>query len=174
MTPTIRTLTPAEIDAHAPALGAILVACVEGGASVGFIIGVSQERATQFWRDVAAKARADGRAVIVAEDGGAILGVVQVIPAGPDNQPRRADVSKMLVSPAARRRGIGAQLMHASHDAARAMGRTMLVLDTQEHSDAERLYARMGWTRAGVIPEYALDAAGAKLITTVLYWKRLD
>lgn len=173
MSMALRILTADEIDAHAAMLGAILVACVEGGASVGFIRGVSSARATLFWRDVAAKARDDGRAVIVAEDDGAILGVVQVIPAGPDNQPHRADVSKMLVTPAARRRGIGALLMDAAHDAARAMGRTLLVLDTQEHSDAERLYTRMGWTRAGVIPDYALDADGTTLITTVLYWKRI-
>lgn len=174
MSVTTRTLSAAEIDTHADRLGAILVACVEGGASVGFIKGVSLQRCAQFWRDVAASARNDGRAVIVAEDAGAIVGVVQVIPAGPDNQPHRADVSKMLVDPAARRRGIGALLMAAAHDAARAMQRTVLVLDTQEHSDAERLYARAGWTRAGVIPQYALDADGAALISTVLYWKRLD
>ncbi len=171
---SVRTLAAAGIDAHADALGAILVDCVEGGASVGFIRGVSIERATQFWRDVAAKARDDGRTVIIAEDDSGILGVVQVIPAGVDNQPHRADVSKMLVSQRARRRGVGTLLMDAVHDAARAMGKTLLVLDTQEHSDAERLYARAGWTRAGVIPDYALDADGAALITTALYWKRLD
>ena len=112
--------------------------------------------------------------MIVAEADTGIIGVVQVIPAGADNQPHRADVSKMLVCTTARRRGVGALLMHAAHDAARAMGRSILVLDTQEHSDAERLYMRMGWTRAGVIPDYALDAAGERLITTVFYWKRLD
>jgi len=172
--PVLRILRPDEIDAHAPVLGAILVACVEGGASIGFVRGVTVERAALFWRDVAASARRDHRAVILAADGADIIGVVQLIPAGPDNQPHRADVSKMLVHPKARRRGVGALLMDAAHDAARRMGRTLLVLDTQEHSDAERLYARMGWTRAGVIPDYAFDSEGKTLIATVLYWKRVD
>lgn len=172
MSLTTRTLSVDEVTKHAPTLGAILLDCVDGGASVGFVQGLTLERATQFWRDIAA--RDDGRAVIVAEDGAGILGVVQVVPAGPENQPHRADVSKMLVHRRARRRGAGQALMDAAHEAARAMNRTLLVLDTQEHSDAERLYARMGWTRAGVIPDYALDGAGEALIATALYWKRLD
>ena len=167
-----RVLPSDEICAHAPALGAILIACVEGGASVSFMRGLEPERAAKFWREVARGARDDGRAVIVAEDGDALLGVVQVIAAGVDNQPHRADISKMLVAPHARRRGVGALLMRAAEDAARNMGKTMLVLDTQEHSDAERLYARMGWTRAGTIPDYALTPDGA-LIATAIYWKRL-
>ena len=170
---TTRILSPDAIAATAPTLGAILADCTETGASVGFLRGLTHERAALFWRDVAAKARDDGRAVIVAEADDVILGVVQVVPAGPENQPHRADVSKMLVSSSARRRGVGAALMEAAHEAARDMGKTMLVLDTQEHSDAERLYQRMGWTRAGVLPDYAIGGEGVP-IATVLYWKRID
>ena len=167
----LRTLSPSNIGALAPALGEILIDCVEGGASVSFMRGLTPARAAGFWRSVSEKA-SDGRAVIVAEDAEGPLGVVQVIPAGVDNQPHRGDVSKMLVHRRSRRHGVGRLLMQAVETEARRLGMTLLVLDTQEGSDAERLYARDGWTRAGTIPDYALTPDGA-LIATALYWKRI-
>jgi hypothetical protein len=44
----------------------------------------------------------------------------------------------------------------------------MLVLDTAS-GDAERLYARRGWQRCGVIPGYALLPHGGLCDTTVFY-----
>jgi len=95
--------------------------------------------------------------------------VVEVIPAGPDNQPHRADVAKMLVHRRARRRGLAEALLHAAESAAKAMGKTLLVLDTVTGGDAERLYTRLGWTRVGVIPDYALFPDGRPCDTTVFY-----
>ncbi len=169
----LRTLSPVEIAAHAAALGDVLVDCVDGGASVSFMASLDHTRATAFWESVAAAAAGDGRAVIVAADAAGIVGVVQVIPAGVENQPHRADVSKMLVHRRARRQGVAARLLAAVDDAARAMGRTLLVLDTLEGSDAERLYLRTGWTRAGVIPDYALTPDGRPW-ATVVFWKRVS
>ena len=106
---TIRTLSPDEALAAAPALAEVLLDCVAGGASVSFMADLSRERAEGFWRGVATAARTDGRAVIVAEADGVIVGTVQMIPVLTDNQPHRAEVAKMLVTRAARRAGLGAR-----------------------------------------------------------------
>jgi len=87
----------------------------------------------------------------------------------PENQPHRGDVAKMLVHRRARRRGVGAALLAAAEGAARAAGRTLLVLDTVTGGDGERLYARGGWQRVGVIPGYALWPEGGRCDTTVFY-----
>ena len=109
-------------------------------------------------------------ALLVAEDAaGTIVGTVQVILAQPDNQPHRADVAKMLVHRSARRHGLGAALMQAAEQVAAAHGKTLLVLDTVTGGAAERLYARLGWQRCGVIPGYALWPRGGLCATTVLF-----
>ena len=110
--------------------------------------------------------------LLIAEDGApqTVLGTVHIVLAQPDNQAHRADISKMLVRSApARRRGIGALLMRAAEDAARALGKTLLVLDTVTGSDAERLYARLGWKKVGVIPDFALWPDGRPCATTYFY-----
>ena len=144
---------------------------MEGGSSVGFMAPLAREKADAFWRGVVERLAAGDRALLVAEDpaSGEIFGTVQVVFGQPENQPHRADVSKMLVHRRARRRGIGATLMRAAEDAARAAGKTLLVLDTCTGSDAERLYGRLGWTRVGVVPGYALWPDGRPGGATFFY-----
>ena len=160
-------LDPAEIDA----LADVLVDCVAGGASVSFMHPMSLETARSFWRSVAREVEAGDRILLVAEDTGGIVGTVQVVLAQPENQPHRGDISKMLVHPRARRRGVGEALMRAAEDGARKAGKTLLVLDTAS-GDAERLYQRCGWILAGIIPDYALLPHGG-LCATSFYYRRL-
>ena len=166
---TVRILSADEAAARVVDLAAVLVDCVAGGASVGFMAPLAPERAEAFWRRVADGVAAGDRILLVAEDGGEILGTVQVVTGLPENQPHRADVAKMLVRRAARRRGLGAALMRAAADAARSAGRTLLVLDTVTGGDAERLYERLGWSRVGVVPGFALMPAGRPCDTTFFY-----
>ena len=165
----IRRLTADEIIAAAPDLAVVLLDCVAGGASVNFMADFSRDQAEAFWRDVADAARADGRVLFVAEDEQGIVGTVQLVPIAFDNQPHRAEVAKMLVHSRARRRGVGAQLLLATEEAARAMGRTLLTLDTMTDSEGERLYRRLGWTPVGVIPGFALYPDGRSGDTTFFY-----
>lgn len=167
----VHALTAKEAAARIAELSDVLVDCVEGGASVSFMAPLARETADGFWRAVADGVAAGTRILLVAEDGesGEMVGTVQVIGGLPENQPHRADVAKMLVRRTARRRGLGAMLMRAAADAARAAGKTLLVLDTVTGGDAERLYARLGWTRVGVIPNYALMPDGRPCDTTVFY-----
>jgi GNAT superfamily N-acetyltransferase len=168
---TIRALDRKEAHERVAALAALLIACVEGGASVSFMAPLSRDKARGFWQGVTDGVAAGARLLLVAEDGatGAVIGTVQLVLEQPENQPHRADLAKMLVHPASRRRGVGAMLMRAAEEAARGAGKTLLVLDTVTGSDAERLYGRLGWVKVGVIPGFALWPDGRPCATTYHY-----
>jgi GNAT superfamily N-acetyltransferase len=149
-------------------LAELLIDCVDGGASVSFMHPLPIAKALNFWRRVAAAVAQGERALLVAEDAGGIVGTVQLILDQPENQPHRADLSKMLVHRRARRQGLGAALLRAAENLGRDCGKSLLVLDTAS-SDAERLYASLGWQRCGVIPGYALLPHGGFCDTTYFY-----
>ena len=156
-------------DAELEALADVLVDCVEGSASVSFMHPFGRDRAVAFWQRVAQDVRLGMRTLIVAEDDAGICGTVQLVLDVPENQPHRAELVKMLVHRRARRQGLAAALMRAAESTALEHGRTLLVLDTVTGSAAERLYARLGWQRLGVIPRYALMPDGAPCDATFFY-----
>jgi GNAT superfamily N-acetyltransferase len=150
-------------------LSDVLIDCVEGGASVSFMLPIARTTADAFWRSVAAGVGRGERILLVAENAaGRIIGTVQIIFAQVENQPHRADIAKMLVHRQARRNGVGAGLLAAAENAALSAGKSLLVLDTAS-GDAERLYAKLGWRRCGVIPGYALLPGGGLCDTTFFY-----
>ncbi len=150
----------------------VLIDCVEGGASVNFMWPMTRDKAERYWQGVATSLDRGERALIIAEDDrGEILGTAQAVWAPQENQPHRADISKMLVRRNARRHGVGAQVLAEAERAARDAGRTLLVLDTAS-ADAERLYARAGWQRVGTVPRYALLPDGP-FCPTVIFYKDL-
>jgi GNAT superfamily N-acetyltransferase len=168
-TVTIQTLDGPAAWVAGSALADILIDCVERGASVSFMHPLSREKAEAFWADVAESVARGERILLAADLDGEIAGTVQVVFAGPENQPHRADIAKMLVHGRARRQGIAERLMRAAEEASRAAGKTLLVLDTVTGGDAERLYTRMGWTKVGVIPNFALFPDGRPCDTTYFY-----
>ncbi len=177
--PTFPENAPAEIAvAHSVTatdlaeLAEVLVDCVAGGASVSFMPPFGHEDAKAFFTKVAGEVARGEAALLVARVNGRIVGTVQLGLALPPNQPHRADVKKLLVHRSARGRGIGMALMTAAEEAARARGRSLLVLDTALGDNAERLYTLAGWTRVGVIPGYALFPDG-RPCDTVVFWKNL-
>ncbi len=156
--------TPPQLQA----LALLLIDCVEGGASVSFMHPLSIDSAIEFWRGVTEEAARGERALLIAEDSSGIVGTVQLVLAQPENQPHRADLSKMLVHRRARRAGLGAALMQSAEQVARECGKTLLVLDTAS-DDAARLYARLGWQACGSVPGYALLPQGGLCATTFFY-----
>jgi GNAT superfamily N-acetyltransferase len=159
-------------DREIQGLSDVLIDCVEGGASVSFMLPMSRAKATAYWRDIAAGVARGERMVLAAEDAaGAIVGTAQVVLAQTENQAHRGDLAKMLVHRRARRRGVGAALLAAAERSALRAGKTLLVLDTAS-ADAERLYARQGWQLCGQIPNYALWPDGSPCATTI-YFKPL-
>ena len=171
MTPDISVHQLITLDApqHLHELSEVLLDCVEGGASVNFMAGLSMARALAFWQQVAQQVQSGERALLVAKDGaGHIIGTVQLALSQPDNQPHRADLNKLLVHRRARQQGVGEALMRAAEDLASAQGKTLLVLDTASDA-AERLYLRTGWLLCGHIPGFALMPDGSPTGTTILY-----
>ncbi|MDP1661129.1 MAG: GNAT family N-acetyltransferase [Phycisphaerales bacterium] len=151
------------------ALAALLVDCVERGASVSFMLPLTRDRALAFWQRVAQGVASGERALLVAEDEHGICGTVQLILDQPENQPHRADLAKMLVHSRARRRGLGEALMRAAEATARDCGKTLLVLDAVTGGHAARLYERLGWVRVGDVPGFALFPQGGLCGTTYYY-----
>ena len=152
------------------ALTALLMDAVDHGASVGFLSPMKKDEAAAYWRGVREEL-AHGLVMLAARDGGRLVGAVQLAPAQKANARHRAEVQKLLVLRECRGRGVGEALMHAIEDEARRLGRWLLVLDTAT-SAAERLYRRLGYERAGAIPEFA-ESSGGGFDATVLYYKRL-
>jgi GNAT superfamily N-acetyltransferase len=150
-------------------LAELLIDCVDGGASVGFMHPLPFEHARAYWQRIAEGVAAGERALLVAEDAEGIAGTVQLVLGMPDNQPHRADLSKMLVHRRARRRGVGSALMRAAEALAREHGKALLVLDTASGSEAERLYRRLGWQFVGQVPGFALLPRGGLTATSIYY-----
>jgi ribosomal protein S18 acetylase RimI-like enzyme len=165
----VRRLGPAEVREQLDGLADVLFDCVESGASVSYMAPFTRGDARTAFEGFAADVERGGRMLLAAFDGDRVVGTVQVVFAWPPNQPHRADIAKLLVHRAARRRGVAQRLMARAEEEAVAEGRTLLVLDTVTGDDAERLYERIGYTRVGVIPKYALYPDGRPCSTTVFF-----
>ena len=152
-------------------LSDVLVDCVEGGASVSFMLPFGRDDAARYFEKVIASIARGETVLVAARLDGRIVGSVQLGLDMPPNQPHRADIRKLLVHRAARGRGIGAALMARAEAEAKVRGRILLVLDTAG-AEAERLYVRTGWQRVGVIPDYAMWPAGGFCDTTY-FWKKV-
>jgi len=168
----VRRLGAAEARAELDALAAVLVDCVEGGASVGYLAPFSHDEARRVYEAYVDEVGQGRRILLAAFVGDELVGTAQVVFAPHPNQPHRADVARVLVRRSARRRGIARKLMERAEREAFAEGRTLLVLDAVTGGDAARLYERLGWTTVGVIPNYALYPDGRPCDTTY-FWKSL-
>lgn len=167
----IRPLHGADLASALPALADLLCACVDDGASIGFLRPLDKQMARSFWDDVAGASARAGRLVFGAFREGRLEGSVQLIPIHIPNQPHRAEIAKLIVHPQARRRGHARALMLAAEAAARNSGRSLLTLDTAGAA-ASALYESLGYIRCGGIPGFALDADGQPE-PNIFYYKSL-
>jgi GNAT superfamily N-acetyltransferase len=155
-----------------PDFGALLEAVVADGASVGFLHPMPSGEAQAFWLGVADGIAAGDILMWVIDDDGGPVATIQLHPVGKPNGAHRAEIAKLMVHPRARGRGLAKQLMETAEQAARDLGRRLLVLDTVEGGVADGLYRRLGWTEAGRVPDFALKSGGGSEATVVFY-KRL-
>ena len=153
-------------------LSEIIVEVVTNGGSVSFMHPLAPETAKAFWNDSLAAAAIGKRVVLGAWDGEMIVGTVTVLLDCPPNQPHRAEIAKLMTRLSHRGQGIAVALMHAAEAMAIQNHRNLLVLDTAVDGGASALYDGLGFTLAGVIPDYALKPHGG-LTGTKIYWKRI-
>ena len=169
----IHLLTPPEAQAKRAALVDLLIDSVEHGASVNFVWPMTRTKAETWWDGALASHARGERLILTAEAAGRVDGTVQLILAPQENQRFRAEIAKLLVHSRARRQGLGAALMNAAEEEAQRIGRTLLTLDTETCSDADRLYRRLGWTKFGEVPGYAMSADGRGRETCSFFYKQL-
>ena len=172
MTAAIRLLDADGVRRERAALAAVLADAVRDGASVGFMAPVDPAALDEYWTGVADDVARGERQCFAAWQADALVGTVQLAPCGKPNQPHGADVLKLLVLRAARRRGVGAALLEALERHALAARRVLLTLDTRTGSDADRQYRAWGWSAVGVVPHYAYDPDGT-LADCTFYFKQL-
>ena len=174
----IESLTAHQARTYLDALTDLLRDAVECGASVGFLQPLDASEARAYWEGVLSALSSGERVLFVAVEqdsvrSNSVLGGVQLGLVGWPSQRHRAVVMKLLVSRAARRRGIGSELMRSAESEAQGRGRTLLVLDTRRGDDSERLYTRLGYETVGVIPGYATSPSGDSLDDVVYMYREL-
>ncbi|MFL9873091.1 GNAT family N-acetyltransferase [Paraburkholderia megapolitana] len=171
---TLSSFAATDLSTHLQELGALLHACVHDGASIGFVLPFNADQSEAFWTsNVLPAVQAGTRMLLVARQEGEIAGSVQLDYDTMPNQPHRAEVRKLLVHPAWRRRGIARALMAELERSARELGRSLLTLDTRTGDQAEPLYASLGYRIVGVIPGYCLDTVEDRLDSTTVMYKTL-
>lgn len=172
MSGTIERLSAEQAKLVLPQLVALLQDTVNNGSSVGFLPPLNFETAEEYWLETLDEVAQGKRILLVASEAEDLTGTVQLALVTKQNGLHRAEVQKLLVHTRFRQRGIARSLMAAIEEAARAAERTLLVLDTEQGSVAESFYEKCGYTRLGVIPQYARGADGS-MITTVVFYKLL-
>jgi len=173
MAKEIRELSLANGREHIGALAEVLLDCVEGGASVSFMASLTRSEAEQFFTKCLEGVERGERILLAAFLGSQLVGTVQIVLATPPNRPHRADIAKLLVLRSARGQGIATLLMGRVEEVSLREGKTLLVLDTVTGEGAERLYAQLGWTKVGIIPDYALFPDG-RLCATTIFCRQLE
>ena len=171
---SISIFSAQDVASHLRELGALLHACVQDGASISFVLPFAPDDAEAFWRaKVLPAVRGGSLTLLVARQGGAIVGSVQLDHDTPPNQPHRAEVRKLLVHPEFRRRGIARALMAELERRASRMVRRLITLDTRTGDKAEPLYASLDYKVAGVIPDFCRDTVEDRLDPTTIMYKAL-
>ncbi len=170
----IHSVMPAEFEDNVDELAKLMQACVHAGASINFIMPFPIDESLDFWRRKVQPALHEGsRVLLVARQEGRIAGSVQLDCDTPPNQPHRAEITKLMVHPDVRRRGVARALMHEIEAIALQRGRNLITLDTRTGDSAEPLYASLGYITAGIIPGYCRDTHEERLEATTIMHKVL-
>jgi acetyltransferase len=165
-------LNDASANREMSSLIQLLIDAVDHGASVGFLRPLQTPLASEYWKEVLVSVAQGSRCLLVARVNGGIVGTVQLDLCMKPNGVHRAEVQKLLVLSAFRRKGIAAALMRAIEAEAGAARRSLLFLDTEAGSGAEHFYDAQQWKRVGSIPNFALSSDGVPT-PNIIYCKQL-
>ena len=172
----IRPGTASDIARVEEIYDAIHAAEEAGAASIGWVRGVYPTRAT-------AQAALDAGELFVLADGGTVYAagrinheqvpVYAAVPWQYEARPEQVLVlHTLVVDPTIAGRGYGTQFVRFYARRARALGCTVLRIDTNaKNAAARRLYARLGFREAAIVPCTFNGIAGVELVCLE---KRLD
>ncbi|MEO1199223.1 MAG: GNAT family N-acetyltransferase [Pseudomonadota bacterium] len=171
---TLSLLSADAAEARLNDLAALMHSCVRAGASINFILPFEMPESVAFWRASVMPPLVTGtRKIWIAELGERLVGSVQLDIGTPPNQPHRAEVTKLMVHPDARRRGIARLLMAELEREVAALGRTLITLDTRTGDSAEPLYTSLGYKTLGVLPGYCIDPVDRSMDDATFMFKTL-
>lgn len=168
----LRRVTDESFAHYRHGLAMLLIDAVQHGASVGFMADLTAEEAYAWWDGLREEVASGTLLLWVVVEDEQVLASTQLALCQKSNGLNRAEVQKLLVLHAARRRGLGQQLMHALEQTARQLKRGLLYLDTEAGSPAEAFYSSQGYSRVGELPNYCQSPDG-RYAPTAIYYKTL-
>lgn len=154
------------------ALAELLIDTVANDGSVSFVHPVPPALAHSFWEESLDAAARGDRVVFGAYDGDLLVGTTTLLYMWMPNQPHRAELAKMMTRVGYRGQGIARTLVRIAEQTAIESGRTLLTLDTAAENGGMEFYEKLGFIRAGSIPDFALKPLGG-FTATVFYYKRI-
>ncbi|HET9148071.1 MAG TPA: GNAT family N-acetyltransferase, partial [Acetobacteraceae bacterium] len=107
------------------------------------------------FQELARAVAEDGARLIAGWADGRLAGCAALRREGRETEPHVAELSRLMVAPWARRRGLGMLLLAAAEQAARDDGRSIIHLSTPDHGAAPALFRCGGYIEAGRIPRAA-------------------
>ena len=153
------------VERHADELAQLLLDAHASNMALGLAAPLSREDAAAAWRQLRG-------IVLAAVEHGVVVGAVCLSPAAASNGRHRGEVQKLAVRGDRRGTGIGAALLDACTERARALGLRLLWLTTHADTRSDGFYAARGWARAGVIPEFS-QAPDGRLATNAFFYLQL-
>jgi len=103
---------------------------------------------------------ANGATIYVVERAGTVFGFVWLVERGAFN--RNAYIQLIGVRPAARGGGIGRALMEFAE--AHARSRDIFLLVSDFNADAQKFYARLGYTQVGKLDDYVVQGVSELIL----------
>jgi ribosomal protein S18 acetylase RimI-like enzyme len=164
----IRALTAADAHWQLDGLCELLEDGVRSGASLGFLVPLSRREAEQDWQDLQ-PTLSDDNQLWVARADGRLLGCLRLRLATSADARHRAAVERLVVRSTHRRRGIARALLAAAERAARAQGRTLLLIEVDADGSAACALQRLDWRVAGTIPGHAAAPDGTLRDGAILF-----
>jgi acetyltransferase len=168
---TIVELSATDVESHLDALARLLLDAHETGMALGLAAPLTIHGARAAYEKAAERLSQD-RILLAAFDDDELVGAVQLSRAETGNGRHRAEVQRLVVRGDQRGRGVGRALMEAVVDEARKRDLKLLSLTTHADTAADRFYERLGWSRAGVIPDYA-ELPNGELAANAFFYLKL-
>lgn len=166
-------LSPDEVRAAAGELAQLLLDAHASNMALGLAAPLSREHAESVWHDTAARLDPGGHVLLAArEDGGTVVGTVQIVRATSENGARRAEIQRLAVRADRRGAGLGRALLEAAVERSRALGLRLLWLTTHAGTGSDRFYEAVGWSRLGTLPCYSASPDG-ELAAAAFYYLEL-
>jgi len=165
-------LDAAGVEQHLGALAQLLLDAHASGMALGLAPALSRAGAEAAWLETASRLEPGERVQLASLDGDDLVGAVHLARSTAANGRHRGEIQRLVVRAGRRGKGAGRLLMDAAVEHARSLGLSLLWLSTHAETDADRIYGQLGWTRSGVIPDYALLPSG-DLAANAFYYLKL-